>query len=844
MSKDLPSYEDFFEDKDNLPSVDDFITEENAEELPSVEDYIEIEESTQTIEDADGNTFAEVQDIVPPWPELVRMINDVRADIPDIPEVKYYDKELEELAEQISNLPEVRYYDREVEAICDQVDLVREQIKGLPEVKYYDEQVDAIEDRIDTLQTEVANLPEVKYYDAEIAAICEAIDAVKASIPQFPKWVNEVNEVPDFSWIGKTFSVIDDDFVKVNDTIEGLRGKVQFDLEQLSEDVETKHFNSTIKIENDISNLSEKVDTRIDEEKDKIWKELRSSSLKMWEYHKEFKDDDRKLKKQLLGEYNTLKQNINKELKEINYTSTKTDELLLKYFTELREEISGLPEVKYYDKDIDYVKSDIKGLYKIVEEIKSSQKQLKEEQQLLAETNVPLGADSPDTDNPDPLTPIDQNFVTLDQLQQHYKRFVERVQYQLGSIGGGGETKLQYLDDIAGIATNISAYDGMVLKIDLSQTGADKHKLFKFAPGGSAGAGGTWATTSVGIHTTKNVGIATTARSDFALYVEGNQYVDGNITVGGTITYEDVRNVDSLGIVTARTGIDVLAGGINVIGISTISSGVGTIHVGVGSTALLVEGDARITGILTIGQGSITLDPTTKQVTGIDEIIVGSGASLSLAPLFTSQGKFSVDYSKLTLKGYISTLEGTYERQSTSFVLGTAPTVSGGARFQETSGYYYFLHESDNSKIIIFNIVTGNWDAVHSSGSNFSSPSSGTLVNPVSNYSFITPIRETFDGTGRAYPGSGFGVEYKTVVTDHTSSLGIATASSLEVSGIATVSTAFYMPQYTTTARDAATFNEGAMIYNTTTKKMEFYDGTNWQSLPGMSLGLTVALDG
>ena len=154
----------------------------------------------------------------------------------------------------------------------------------------------------------------------------------------------------------------------------------------------------------------------------------------MWEYHKEFKDDDRKLKKQILGEYNALKQNINKELKEINYTSTKTDELLLKYFTELREEISGLPEVKYYDKDIDYVKSDIKGLYKIVEEIKSSQKQLKEEQQLLAETNVPLGEDPPETDNPDPLTPLNQDFVTLDQLQKHYKIFVERVQYQLSSI--------------------------------------------------------------------------------------------------------------------------------------------------------------------------------------------------------------------------------------------------------------------------------------------------------------------------------------------------------------------------------------------------------------------------
>ena len=75
-----------------------------------------------------------------------------------------------------------------------------------------------------------------------------------------------------------------------------------------------------------------------------------------------------------------------------------------------------------------------------------------------------------------------------------------------------------------------------------------------------------------------------------------------------------------------------------------------------------------------------------------------------------------------------------------------------------------------------------------------------------------------------------------------------ATARNWNVTGIATVGTAFYMPQYTTTARDtqtdAGTFNEGAMIYNTTTKKMEFYDGTSWTSLPGMSLGLTVALDG
>jgi len=660
MSKeDLPSIDDFV--NNDLPSVEDFITEENAEELPSVQDFIVEEKEEEIVE-----TVEEVEEPQIDLTEVIRLINDVRKDIPDIPEVKYYDQELEQLSEKISSLPEVKYYDKEVEAICEQIDLVREQVKDLPEVKYYDEQVDAIEDRIDSLQTDVANLPEVKYYDSEIEAICEAIDAVKASIPKFPKWVNEVNEVPDFSWIGKTFSVIDDDFVKVNDTIEGLRGKVQFDIEQLSENVETKYFNNTVKIESDVKDLDDKVNVRIDEEKDKIWKELRSSSMKIWEYHKEFKDDDRKLKKQILGEYNSLKQNINKELKEINYTSTKTDELLLKYFTELREEISGLPEVKYYDKDIDYVKSDIKGLYKIVEDIKSSQKQLQEDQKLLSETNVPLGEDPPDTNNSDPLTPIDQNFVTLDQLQQHYKRFVERVQYQLGSIGGGGAGFIHDLDDVQ---VGSAVTNGSLLIYNSSIK--------------------------------KYIGIASTAlsggsASELAENCTGTNLTVTNLTVTGIATQEDVRNVDAIGILTARSGVKVTGGGLDVVGISTISTGVGTIHVGVGSTGLLVEGDARVTGILTIGTSSITLD--------------GSDNSINV---------------------------------------GTAITISGA--------------------------------------------------------------------TGK-----------------------------IEASEIRTVGTsgAFYPACLTTTQRDALTVTEGAMIFNKTSKKLEFYDGTSWISLPGMSLGLTVALDG
>ena len=41
----------------------------------------------------------------------------------------------------------------------------------------------------------------------------------------------------------------------------------------------------------------------------------------------------------------------------------------------------------------------------------------------------------------------------------------------------------------------------------------------------------------------------------------------GNVSVGGTLTYDDVTNIDSVGLITARSGINVIAG------VSTFSGG-------------------------------------------------------------------------------------------------------------------------------------------------------------------------------------------------------------------------------------------------------------------------------
>ena len=48
----------------------------------------------------------------------------------------------------------------------------------------------------------------------------------------------------------------------------------------------------------------------------------------------------------------------------------------------------------------------------------------------------------------DPLSPLDQKFATIEDLQKHYSTFLSRIQQQLSTLGGGGETRLEFLDDV------------------------------------------------------------------------------------------------------------------------------------------------------------------------------------------------------------------------------------------------------------------------------------------------------------------------------------------------------------------------------------------------------------
>ena len=131
-----------------------------------------------------------------------------------------------------------------------------------------------------------------------------------------------------------------------------------------------------------------------------------------------------------------------------------------------------------------------------------------------------------------------------------------------------------------------------------------------------------------GIHTQANVhshniqstGIITATKFDGPF---DSLSISGNLSIGGTLTYEDVTNVDSIGVVTARNGIQgigIQSGGLNVaVGVLTALN-----FIGAGNT-FKVTGTTVDISIQGGGGGggsgafttSITGIQTTSQIVGI-----------------------------------------------------------------------------------------------------------------------------------------------------------------------------------------------------------------------------------
>ena len=116
----------------------------------------------------------------------------------------------------------------------------------------------------------------------------------------------------------------------------------------------------------------------------------------------------------------------------------------------------------------------------------------------------------------------------------------------------------------------------------------------------SAGSSVSFATTAfdLGAGTNLNIGIVTVTTlsggevngsdANFTgILTAASASFTGNVSVGGTLTYEDVTNVDSVGLITARNGIDVTGGNVTI--------GTGS-TVGFGSTAFFRDNAKAVFG--------------------------------------------------------------------------------------------------------------------------------------------------------------------------------------------------------------------------------------------------------
>jgi len=277
-----------------------------------------------------------------------------------------------------------------------------------------------------------------------------------------------------------------------------------------------------INFSNRLEDFSKKLET-IEETTVQDVLELQSNlDISTSAYHEKLKKEVYKFEEELVEQIKDLEVNLN-----TNEVHIKNQN---KHIESIKEEVQDVISKLH----IDSIEKKNQDLIEKVNHIEDVLSKFSEKTLLTEDSPITIGSSG--TKTSDPLTPLDQNYVTLKQLQDHYRLFINRIQVQLSSIGGGGAVRLDDLEDVGirttGLATNnLLIYNGIqwvgIASTALSGTG----EASSLAPG------------ATGVNLT----------------------LTGNLSVGGTITYDDVEYLDSIGVATARSGLEIGAGSITTI---------------------------------------------------------------------------------------------------------------------------------------------------------------------------------------------------------------------------------------------------------------------------------------
>ena len=356
-------------------------------------------------------------------------------------------------------------------------------------------QINSMQENFEYLQNDFkkSNKKDIIEFKEKVSELTEIVgNLVENELPKYKKQVTK-NEVR----IGDKFDELKE---VVEENIVGIREEIDSKVNNIAEVIDNnlEHFNNQLqetsfevkKTTDTYNKLSKILENKVSKENEK----LEEYSQVIQSLHELFVELEKSLQEktstysQIIEEkFETISSDVNNKINSIDedvdtfknqvssdISSIKADVVINeqhiknvdKYIQEHHQELVELKEEVFGEIEklpVGNLQENLERLEKKIDYIKETYSKIEPEVIVKEVIKEGLLNEPPNTKNSDPLTPLDQKFVTLDQLQEHYRLFINRIQQQLSTIGGGGETRLEFLDDIDRTSAKVN---GRFLKYD------------------------------------------------------------------------------------------------------------------------------------------------------------------------------------------------------------------------------------------------------------------------------------------------------------------------------------------------------------------------------------------
>ena len=249
-----------------------------------------------------------------------------------------------------------------------------------------------------------------------------------------------------------------------------------------------------------------------------------------------------------------------------------------------------------------------------------------------------------------------------------------------------------------------------------------------------------------------------------------NGTFSGNLTIGGTVSYQEVENIDAVGVVTAQQGIQVEANGLTVTGVGTFNNSIEVVGVttadanglnvaGVITATSLKGSGANLTGVLPTlsGIASGTLANGQTVIIQTDGTVAGVASTAPTFNITAFQSSNAVRHVNVAYVGSNKVVIAFEDQPSGSRGAAVVGTISGssisfGTVVEFDSSYSYntgIVYDSDNDKVVIVYTDSGSSNyskAIVGTVSGTSISFGSDVVFGGNTYTNI-PIRAVFDSS-------------------------------------------------------------------------------------------------